>query len=333
MLGSTAGLVLTSFLAVSSPALATPSASQLAKEIATAEDQVEQTAEQYNAAQVKLTKDQHQAATLQAQIGPMQLESDMADQSLSTMAAELYMAGPPHSYEILLNSPSSDAIIEQLSLLGEMAQSQKHTIDTANQRISSYQTAKKEQDALVAQDKALVTTLNSKKASINKQLAALKKLQNASSGSSSKTYTKAQLMPAACPASGGSGKGLTAAKKACSIIWQASKSPPWTMYLWGAPNSSNPHRYDCSGLTMTAWAAAGVTLDHYTGDQWTESHGKAWTSSSQSQLEIGDLIFYYSDHHHVAIYVGNGYIAQAPHTGAPLDMSTIGDPSGWGRPS
>jgi len=55
-------------------------------------------------------------------------------------------------------------------------------------------------------------------------------------------------------------------------------------YLWGG---AGPYSYDCSGLTMVAWAHAGVQLLHYTGYQWQEGpHGPL------SQLRRGDLLFY-----------------------------------------
>jgi cell wall-associated NlpC family hydrolase len=68
---------------------------------------------------------------------------------------------------------------------------------------------------------------------------------------------------------------------------------------------------------MVAWKAAGVTLQHYTGSQWDESH-----AISKSDLRVGDLVFYNSGDH-VAIYIGNGWIVQAEETGEPLKESPI----------
>src|SRR5258708_37893818 len=68
---------------------------------------------------------------------------------------------------------------------------------------------------------------------------------------------------------------------------------------------------------MTAWKAAGVTLAHFTGDQWNESH-----AISKSELRVGDLVFY-NGGNHVALYIGNGFVAQAEHTGEPLKESVL----------
>jgi cell wall-associated NlpC family hydrolase len=89
---------------------------------------------------------------------------------------------------------------------------------------------------------------------------------------------------------------------------------PIHWYGWG---DAGPDKYDCSGLTMTAWKAAGVTLAHFTGDQWNESH-----AISKSELRVGDLVFY-NGGNHVAIYIGNGFVVQAEHTGEPLKESVL----------
>jgi cell wall-associated NlpC family hydrolase len=92
-------------------------------------------------------------------------------------------------------------------------------------------------------------------------------------------------------------------------------------YVWAA---AGPNAWDCSGLTMGAWAAAGVSLPHYTVSQYY-----ATTPVSYSQLRPGDLIFWASDPSdpntifHVAIYIGNGKMIQAPHTGEYVEISDV----------
>jgi cell wall-associated NlpC family hydrolase len=83
-------------------------------------------------------------------------------------------------------------------------------------------------------------------------------------------------------------------------------------YVYGA---AGPDAFDCSGLTMMAWAAAGVSLPHSSGAQMGSG-----TPVSQSQLAPGDLVFYYSPVSHVGIYIGNGQIVHAanPSTGVQV---------------
>ncbi len=87
-------------------------------------------------------------------------------------------------------------------------------------------------------------------------------------------------------------------------------------YRWGA---AGPDAWDCSGLTMGAWRAGGIALPHYSVAQYSQS-----TPISQSALRPGDLVFWGSSGspasiYHVAIYVGNGMIIQAPRTGRDVE--------------
>ncbi len=317
------------------PASAKPSTQQ---QIDADNQQLEVYAEQYNEAQVRLTADQKLQASLAAQMAPLQLQANLADSSLSTIATALYQSAGQthHTLQALMNSTDTNTVLDELGDLNEMARGQKAKIDGAVKLVSQYKTKKDAQDKLVAKDQQLVASLAASKKKMEVGLAQLNSLQGSGPGGSvkGKNFTEAQIMAnGPCPRVAGSGKGAIAAKKACSLLWQPNKSPSFVWYILTAPNSSHPNNYDCSGLTMTAWAAAGVSLDHFTGDQWSETNGRKWTSTSMSQLRTGDLIFYYSHHTHVAMYIGDGMIAQAAHTGAPLEVSPIGSPTGWGRPA
>lgn len=79
-------------------------------------------------------------------------------------------------------------------------------------------------------------------------------------------------------------------------------------YVWAA---DGPDAFDCSGLTQYVWAKAGVQITHYSGAQFNEGR-----RVSKSELISGDLVFFGSPIHHVGIYVGNGRMINAPHSGA-----------------
>lgn len=78
-----------------------------------------------------------------------------------------------------------------------------------------------------------------------------------------------------------------------------------------------PDCYDCSGLTMMAWAQAGVSMSHGSYDQLA-----SFPRVSMDQLQPGDLVYWDS---HVGIYVGNGSVLHAPHTGTVVQITPI-----WG---
>ncbi|MFZ2503881.1 MAG: NlpC/P60 family protein [Nocardioides sp.] len=86
-------------------------------------------------------------------------------------------------------------------------------------------------------------------------------------------------------------------------------------YVYGA---AGPNAFDCSGLTMMAWAQAGVGLPHSSSAQFGSGpHIPA------SALQPGDLVFYYSPISHVAMYIGNGLIVHAAHPGAGVRVAGL----------
>ncbi len=79
-----------------------------------------------------------------------------------------------------------------------------------------------------------------------------------------------------------------------------------------------PNSFDCSGLTMYAWAAAGVRLPHSSAAQYA-----SLPHVSQDQLAPGDLVFYGNPIHHVGMFIGNGQYVHAPQTGDVVKVASI----------
>jgi hypothetical protein len=89
-------------------------------------------------------------------------------------------------------------------------------------------------------------------------------------------------------------------------------------YVWAA---AGPNSFDCSGLTMRAWQAAGQSLTHFTVAQYAETQHKPI-----EQATPGDLIFWMDNTgyiHHVAIYIGGGQVIEAPTDGIPVRQRAI----------
>ncbi|GAC1439256.1 MAG: NlpC/P60 family protein [Mycobacteriales bacterium] len=92
-------------------------------------------------------------------------------------------------------------------------------------------------------------------------------------------------------------------------------------YVWGA---TGPAAFDCSGLTLTAYRAAGIALPRVAADQWYSGPQVAL-----GDLQPGDLLFWASDVanpatiHHVAMYLGNGQMIAAPHSGDVVKVEPV----------
>ncbi|HEY6788669.1 MAG TPA: NlpC/P60 family protein [Trebonia sp.] len=117
---------------------------------------------------------------------------------------------------------------------------------------------------------------------------------------------------------GGTYTGPTSsqADKAVQFVYDQLGCP----YVYGGTGPCNSG-FDCSGLVMQAWAAAGVSIPRDTYSQWA-----ALPHISMSDLQPGDLIFY-NGIGHVAMYVGGGEIIDAPRSG--LDVEKIPMSTSW----
>jgi cell wall-associated NlpC family hydrolase len=199
--------------------------------------------------------------------------------------------------------------------------------------------------AAVIRQQAFVRASQAKRNSLASQLATAQAHANALQAARQAALAAAAAAAAArAAAAAGSGQGSTTVP---SWAWSSGASSTqgdiaanWALtqlgkpYEWGA---AGPDTYDCSGLTMEAWAQAGVALLHYTGYQWEEG-----PHVPLDELQRGDLLFYATDNsdpatiHHVGIYIGNGMMVDAPYTGAFVRIDSIyqpGVPIGAVRPA
>jgi peptidoglycan DL-endopeptidase CwlO len=106
---------------------------------------------------------------------------------------------------------------------------------------------------------------------------------------------------------GGSGTGSSKGAKALAYA-KAQLGEPY------ARSGAGPSSWDCSGLTMRAWGSVGVSLPHSSRQQFGRGRAVA-----KSDLQLGDLVFFYSDIHHVGLYAGNGQVIHAPRPGKSVE--------------
>ncbi|MBY8340089.1 bifunctional lytic transglycosylase/C40 family peptidase [Streptomyces spinosirectus] len=113
-------------------------------------------------------------------------------------------------------------------------------------------------------------------------------------------------------------------KQAAGAIDYAQKKLG-TPYQWGGNGTAQDNgRFDCSGLTKAAYESVGITLPRVANDQYN-----AGPHPKRNELLPGDLVFFSNDPtdsraiHHVGIYVGGGYMIDAPRTGAVIRFDPI----------
>jgi peptidoglycan DL-endopeptidase CwlO len=123
-------------------------------------------------------------------------------------------------------------------------------------------------------------------------------------GTSAAPPSASSAAPTSAPVTGASSRAQIAVSYALAQVGDP--------YVYGA---AGPDAFDCSGLTMAAWAAAGVSIPHASSMQ-----PGAGTPVPISSLLPGDLVFYYSPISHVGMYIGNGQIVHAPHPGSYVEV-------------
>ena len=227
---------------------------------------------------------------------------------IGQIAAFAYENGNMTSFGALLTNPSPQTVIAQASILQHLSSDRtaelNSVITAARQYASAQQIAQRTEAAVIALQRQRLAKRKVIAAAVAKQKALLDTLttqQQAaiSGGTTTAVYT---------------GPTNTPQGKAVAFAYAQLGKP----YVWGA---TGPGTFDCSGLVQAAWAAAGVAIPRTTYEQWA-----ALPHVSMSAIQPGDLIFFDSIGH-VAIYVGNNMIIDAPQPGEYVEKVSLS--SSW----
>jgi cell wall-associated NlpC family hydrolase len=302
-------------LAIAVPAtgaLAAPSREELQRQIRQSSTALEQVVEEYNTVNAALSRSRAAAAEIAERLKPLAAEYAAAVDAVGLLAADAYKTGRIGTLGALLDSGSAGGLLSRATALDQMARSRRAAIDAVAGRRAALQVEQRKRDALVASQAAQQQTLAARKAKITKDLDGLYALRKQVYGSASETGSASTATPPAVP-----GKAGVAVRFAYAALGKP--------YVWAA---SGPDGYDCSGLVLAAWrAAGGPTLTHASSVQWNET-----ARVSRAQLQPGDLVFY-SDLGHVALYVGNDQVIHAPTFGEVVKLASVDmmPPYGYGR--
>jgi len=268
--------------------------------------------EQYNEARLALRRTRERSAALSARIAPLAAAMRAREARVGGLAARAYRAGGGAA-EVsgLLAATSPEQFADRLMIIRRLTTQQTRAIKALTTARRGYETTRAALGVLAAQQREHQRRLGERKRHI---LAQINRLEQAGGGAPwGGRRVVDGYVPAYAPGQAGA---------AVRFAYRQLGKP----YQWGG---SGPGGYDCSGLTSAAWGRAGKGLPHNSAAQWNAVH-----PVSRAELRQGDLVFYYSDIHHVAIYVGGGRIVHAPNYGERVRVERMAYAPiyGFGRP-
>ncbi|MGH3166534.1 MAG: C40 family peptidase [Trebonia sp.] len=254
-----------------------------------------------------------QKAYDKSRVKVVQIANASFEDSGQTSLAGLLTAGNPQD---MLNEAS---MIQQLTDSRNM-QTQQFLANA--QQLVSVQTEQKRTELGIAQLASQKSkTKNSFQKDLGNEKAELDSLQNTAEEQQVQKTTLAGSASSAVPSTSvtsvPAGTSGQAAAAVSYVLQMAHDKCPY-IYAHTGPCSNG---FDCSGLMMAAWASAGLTIPRDTYEQWA-----ALPHIPMSDLQPGDMI-YYNGESHVAMYVGNGEIVDAPQSG--MDVEEIPESTSW----
>jgi peptidoglycan DL-endopeptidase CwlO len=288
-----------------------PTVSQVQARLAKLNTQAEKLDQRYNQMQQELTAANQRLTLVNGEAARYQARFKSMRTEIARIATLAYEDGSMTSVAALLTSGDAQQVLNQSSILLQLSSDNSaemsQFITAAHQLTDAQQSAKRAREAIVG----LRSNLTGQRNSLNKLIVQQKALLA--------QLTPAQQQPAGPGApSGGpppkyTGPTSTQAEKAVAYAYAQLGKP----YVFGA---AGPDSFDCSGLTMAAWASAGVSIPRTSYAQWG-----SLPHVSMSQIQPGDILVF-NGAGHVGLYVGDNEMIDAPHTGLDVEKVAL---TGW----
>jgi cell wall-associated NlpC family hydrolase len=291
--------------------------------------------EQYNQASIHLQKVQSEIQDSQGQSAKAQIDFLALQKVASAQAAAIYRAGAPSLLVAFLSSKNLDDFNKKMELISQVSDWQSGIMTSLQIADQRARLAQSDLSRELAQATSINASLARQRNALDDRLASEQRLLGQITQANRQAAIKAAADRAAAvraamaakqgtqttgplPALPSSGLAANALRAAMSEIGKP--------YLWAG---SGPGSFDCSGLTMSSWRAAGVLLPHSAAAQYSSSR-----HVGVDQLQPGDLVFFGRPIHHVGMYVGGGMMVHAPESGETVQVSPLsrGDLVGASRP-
>ncbi|MFL6127985.1 MAG: C40 family peptidase [Mycobacteriales bacterium] len=291
-------------------------------------EQFEKVTEQYNDARILLARRTAESRVAARRAKAVAQTASTYRSQVRRLVRSESRSDPFGTFGAMLSSESPGDFAAQASIIDVVASRRAAVLTEAAKASAAAAKADSDARAATAAAAKLTRELAAKRSDLSRRAAQSKALFERLSAAerraflatqphvqtrASRTETRPQTQtqsppvsaaPVSVPASGRAGVAVAAARSRLG-------SP----YGWGA---SGPYSFDCSGLTMYAWGRAGVALPHSSGMQMGSG-----PRVSLSALQPGDLVFYGSPVHHVALYAGGGQIIHAPQAGDVVRYASV----------
>jgi peptidoglycan DL-endopeptidase CwlO len=292
--------------AIAGPATAEPKPSLAAakRKLDRLNNQVGVLVQKYDQAQTTLAEARHKLASMRESVAIEQATYQRMHAAVAQMAASAYKAGDLSSVETLLSAKDPTTVLDQVSLFTALSTDRSSQLSQFVASAQRLEFAHGQAQQALNDVNHTLASLRAQKSQLDKDIAKQMKAVAAAGGIPKDGDSRPR--PYIGPATG---KALKALQYAFSKLGDT--------YVYGA---TGPATFDCSGLTMRAWEAAGASIPRTSQAQY------AFTSGSRisfDNLKPGDLVFFYPTIHHVGMYVGNGLMIQAPQTGDVVKISDI----------
>lgn len=291
---------------------AKPSLDEVKVQVDQIREEAEQATERFNGAKERGDQLVKQARELQDQIARGQQQIAEVAAGLSAVAGDQYRTGGVDPTVALMLSSDPDNYLDKASSNEQATATQAGTLKALQDRQHRLDQQKAEAAAILAELDATTQTLNQSKAEVQKKLQQATQLLN--------TLTAAQREAIdGTRASRDQNReeigNLPPAAGYAAIAVRTALAQLGDDYVYGATGATN---FDCSGLMLFSYRAAGVALPRTAAAQATVGH-----AVSLANAQPGDLVIYGADAHHVAMYIGNGKVVHAPHTGDVVKIASV----------
>ncbi|MFF1393527.1 NlpC/P60 family protein [Streptomyces sp. NPDC058287] len=302
------------------PAAGSKSVPTLLTDLQRLYQEAEKATETYNATAEKLKKRQKTAGDLARKLSGARASLHDSRSAAGRLAREQYQGSSNISpYLRLLLARDPQHALDQGHVIRRVAQERIATVDRlvggekrADDLAARSRKALAEQTRLSDRQKKDRDTVRARLKAVEKLLASLSPAQLTELSRLENTGTaKAQRTFMASGALSSRRAPSRAGDTALAYAVQQIGKP----YVWGA---EGPASFDCSGLTSKAWEHAGQVIPRTSQEQWARL-----PRVPLNELRPGDLVVYFPEATHVAMYLGDGLVVQAPRPGAKVKVSPI----------